>query len=71
MDQPLRPITEDEIATFERDGVVCLRKVLAEHWLTRMHDAVEIALGYSANLSTIGGSSLCRRALVDALDRST
>jgi ectoine hydroxylase-related dioxygenase (phytanoyl-CoA dioxygenase family) len=51
LDQPLRPITEDEIATFERDGVVCLRRVLPESWLTRMHDAVEVALRYSTNLS--------------------
>jgi ectoine hydroxylase-related dioxygenase (phytanoyl-CoA dioxygenase family) len=42
--QPLRPVTDDEIAAFERDGVVCLRAVVPPAWLTRMEAAVEDAI---------------------------
>ena len=36
---PLRPITEDEIRTYEEDGVVCLRGLFDDDWIKRMHDA--------------------------------
>jgi len=34
-----RPITEDEIATYERDGVLLLRGLFDRDWVTRMRDA--------------------------------
>jgi ectoine hydroxylase-related dioxygenase (phytanoyl-CoA dioxygenase family) len=37
--KPARPITEDEIAAYERDGVVCLRQMFDGEWVTRMRDA--------------------------------
>ena len=30
---PIRPITQDEIDTYERDGVVCLRQVFDRDWI--------------------------------------
>jgi len=41
---PLRPVTDEEIATFERDGVVCLRQIIPAPWLPRMAIAVEDAI---------------------------
>lgn len=41
---PLRPVTDDEVAAFWRDGVVCLRAILPAAWLERMAGAVERAL---------------------------
>jgi hypothetical protein len=37
----LRDITEDEIKTFEKDGVVCLRGILDGDWVTRMCAAID------------------------------
>ena len=31
--EPCRPITEEEIATYERDGVVCLRGIVEQRWI--------------------------------------
>ncbi|WP_446831766.1 phytanoyl-CoA dioxygenase family protein [Candidatus Foliamicus sp.] len=31
--EPCRPITEEEIAAYERDGVVCLRGILSREWI--------------------------------------
>lgn len=39
--RPLREITDSEIATFESDGVVCLRQVLDWDWIERMRGAVD------------------------------
>lgn len=36
---PLRPLTESEIGSFERDGYVLLRKVLDPDWLAPLHEA--------------------------------
>ena len=44
MRAPLRPVSAEEIATFERDGVVCLRAVLPRAWTLRMEAPVEAAL---------------------------
>ena len=42
--QPLRAVTDEEIATFERDGVVCLRQIVPAAWMPRMETAVEDAI---------------------------
>ncbi len=42
-EDPPRPVTAEEIAAFERDGVVCLRGVLPLSWLERMEAPVEAA----------------------------
>ncbi|CAH1653370.1 MAG: phytanoyl-CoA dioxygenase family protein [Chelatococcus sp.] len=39
-----RPITEDEIRTYEEDGVVCLRNILSTEWVEMLRDAVEDVL---------------------------
>jgi ectoine hydroxylase-related dioxygenase (phytanoyl-CoA dioxygenase family) len=53
---PLRPVTDDEVETFRRDGVVCLRGVMPAEWIARMGDAVETALTSAAttDLSAMG-----------------
>ncbi len=53
---PLRPITDDEVATFWRDGVVCLRGVMPSEWLAFMAGPVEASLTTRAttNLSAFG-----------------
>ena len=38
---PLRSVTADEIATFWRDGVVCLRSIMPGDWLERMAGPVD------------------------------
>jgi ectoine hydroxylase-related dioxygenase (phytanoyl-CoA dioxygenase family) len=35
-DTPLRPISDADIATYQRDGVVCLRQVLHRDWIDAM-----------------------------------
>ncbi len=66
--RPLRPVTAEEIACFERDGVVCLRGVLPASWLARMAEPVEAEIRRAVDLSEmarrIEGSG--GRALADA-----
>lgn len=54
----LRDITEDEIRTFEEDGVVCLRNILDEDWVTRMRAAIDRILStptrWAADYSMLG-----------------
>jgi ectoine hydroxylase-related dioxygenase (phytanoyl-CoA dioxygenase family) len=69
--RPLRPIAEDEVATFWRDGVVCLRAVMPDDWLERMAGPVEEALAHPAmtDLSAMGAglaSAAGATLLVDA-----
>lgn len=40
---PLRPVTEDEIAVYERDGIVCLRGLFDHGWIDHLRRAIEIA----------------------------
>lgn len=37
---PLRPITDEDIETYKRDGVVCLRGVIDQEWIDRMQAAI-------------------------------
>ena len=41
---PPRDITTDEIDTFWRDGVVCLRGMFDADWIARMGEAVDDAI---------------------------
>ncbi len=54
--EQLRPITDDEVATFWRDGVVCLRGVMPAEWLESMAGPLEQALAGTAmtDLSAMG-----------------
>jgi ectoine hydroxylase-related dioxygenase (phytanoyl-CoA dioxygenase family) len=54
--QASRPITDDEVAAFWRDGVVCLRQVMPVEWLEAMAEPVERALGHPSmtDLSEMG-----------------
>lgn len=40
-DAPLRAVTEDEIETFERDGVVLLKQVFPQDWLDAVGEAID------------------------------
>lgn len=44
---PLRPVTQDEIETFWRDGVVCLRSILPVDFVASMAQPIEDALAGS------------------------
>jgi hypothetical protein len=39
--KPLNPITAQDIAQFQTDGVVCLRGMFDQEWITRMQKAVD------------------------------
>lgn len=39
--EPLNQITEDDIAAFERDGVICLRGMFDHDWVERMSGAID------------------------------
>ena len=41
MDQPLRPLRDDEIRAFQEDGVVAARGLFPAPWLERMAKAVD------------------------------
>ena len=41
---PRRAITNDEVETYSRDGVVCLRGVLSKDSIKSIEDAIEMAL---------------------------
>ena len=53
---PVRPVTDDEVETFWRDGVVCLRQIVPMAWLDVMAQPVEEALlgDATADLSQMG-----------------
>ena len=44
MEELLRPITEQEIRTFEEDGIVCLRQMFSPDWVEKMRAAAEVSM---------------------------
>ncbi len=69
--EPLRSITDAEVETFWRDGVVCLRRVMPSGWLERMAGPFEEALTSAAttDLSAMG-DELERAGAVRAVDEA-
>jgi hypothetical protein len=60
---PMRAVTRDEIETYSRDGVVCLRGVLSRDSIKAIEDEIETA---TASLDqSYGGYNLT--AIVDAI----
>ena len=51
--------SQKEIETFQKDGVVCLRKVFSEYWMERIAQGIKETLAnpsqYSENLRAEGG----------------
>ncbi|MGI9614355.1 MAG: phytanoyl-CoA dioxygenase family protein [Acidimicrobiales bacterium] len=45
MNEGARTLTDDEIETYRRDGVVCLRGALGDDWVALVRDAVDDAEG--------------------------
>lgn len=56
---PLRAVTDDEVETFWRDGVVCLRGILPIVWLDALADPLEqvLAGGGAANIGAMDASA--------------
>lgn len=46
----MRSITEDEIRSFQEDGIVCLRGLFTPDWVERMRDAAEDSLAKPGDL---------------------
>jgi ectoine hydroxylase-related dioxygenase (phytanoyl-CoA dioxygenase family) len=69
---PLRPVTEDEVATFWRDGVVCLRGVMPLEWLDRMVEPIDAVLAgpQVADLSAMGDALEAGAGATRAVDPS-
>lgn len=44
-ERPLRNISEEEVLSFQRDGVVCLRDIMPRHWIAPLAAAIERAKG--------------------------
>jgi hypothetical protein len=40
-EQPIRSLSEEEIETFDRDGVICLRRVIPSRWLDLIAAAID------------------------------
>ncbi len=45
-----RPVTENELLTFERDGVVCLREMFSPEWVESLRRAAEDGLASPGDL---------------------
>ena len=48
--EPLRNVTEDEVRTFEEDGVVCLRKMIDSEWIERLREATDRLLEHPTEM---------------------
>src|SRR5438874_1511438 len=66
----LRSITDDEVAAFWRDGVVCLRQIMPAEWLERMAEPLEDALVSAAttDLSAFGDDLAANAGAVRVVD---
>ncbi|MBM3505932.1 MAG: phytanoyl-CoA dioxygenase family protein [Alphaproteobacteria bacterium] len=51
--RPLRAVTKEEIATYDRDGAVCLRSILSQDWIERMRNACERVLAAPQDYSLL------------------
>ena len=65
-------ITDDDVATFWRDGVVCLRQVMPLEWLDRMVEPLEEALRSAAttDLSEFGDDLATNAGAVRVVDEA-
>ena len=72
LDAPTRPIADEEVEAFWRDGVVCLRQVLPLEWLDRMADPVEAALASASttDLSAFGDDLVTSAGAVRVVDEA-
>src|SRR5688572_29611265 len=60
-----RPVTEEEICAFERDGVICLHQVIDADWRERLAAAIDRDIqnpgpfhhGYEASTGRFHGTS--------------
>lgn len=47
-----RQLTEDELKSYRRDGVVCLRQIMNESWVDTIRDAIEYQVAHPGSYST-------------------
>ena len=45
-----RAITQEEIETYNRDGIVCLRQMFDQDWVNRMREAAEVSMAAPGEL---------------------
>lgn len=45
-------VTPDDVRTYESDGVVCIRRVVAPEWIEKLRIAVDDALAHPSELAT-------------------
>lgn len=50
IDELPRSITEQEIQTFEEDGIVCLRQMFSTDWVQKMREAAEAGMAVPGDL---------------------
>jgi hypothetical protein len=59
---PLRDITAEEVETYQRDGIVCLRQLFDPEWITFLRDLVDEDMAapseMSKNVNQKGASGL-------------
>ena len=56
LSDPLRPLTEDEISDFHRDGAVLLKRVIGREWVDLLREGLEAAFAKRDVLSEDLGS---------------
>lgn len=49
--EPLRDITDEEIESFQRDGVICLRGLFEPQWVERLRGAAEACMAAPTDMS--------------------
>ncbi len=68
--RPVRPVTDDEVATFRADGVVVLRGVLQPEWIEVVAGSVDrvVGSGEAVDLGPMGGAEPGAPAFVGGVD---
>lgn len=65
---PLRPVNDEQVETFWRDGFVCLRQAISGEWIERMRAAVERWLASPECIDyTEFGESMAQQAGLDVM----
>lgn len=62
--RPIRPVTDEEASTYERDGAICLRQVFDPEWIEMLRPVAEALVVEKRNfglLPTIPGRYMARK----------
>jgi len=68
--RPVRPVTDEEVATFHRDGVVLLRGVLQPEWIRALSDPVDrvVGSGEAVDMGPMAGAAPDTPAFAGGVD---